>query len=127
MYTAGLKTGSVESMLATNHLGIIRLISRKNLGENVAHKDALNLALDLERHAEIRFALMKLGLNFAKLAETEKMSRSSFTACSQGHFYSDRVQKSLSKALNVPATALFFERYDTEREPIRSSKNNLTP
>jgi lambda repressor-like predicted transcriptional regulator len=64
---------------------------------------------------------MKLGLTFAMLAETEKMSRSSFTACSQGHFYSDRVQKSLAKALNVPAETLFPERYE-EGKALRSSK-----
>lgn len=79
------------------------------------------MALDLERHAEIRFGLMKLGLTFAKLAKIEDMSRSSFTACSQGHFYSDRVQKSLSKALNVPVTTLFPERYEGGKA-VRSSK-----
>ncbi len=79
------------------------------------------MALDLERHTEIRFALMKLGLTFAKLAETENMSRSSFTACSQGHFYSDRVQRSLSKALNVPVETLFPERYEGGKA-VRSSK-----
>lgn len=65
---------------------------------------------------------MKLGITFAELAEREKMSRSSFTACSQGHFYSDRVQKSLSAALNVPATILFAERYDKGGKAMRSSK-----
>lgn len=79
------------------------------------------MALNIERHTEIRFALLKLGLTFAKLAEAENMSRSSFTACSQGHFYSDRVQRSLARALSVPVETLFFERYEGGKA-LRSSK-----
>lgn len=88
---------------------------------SVTEKDVDVLTVDMERHAQIRFELMKLGLTFAKLAEAENMSRSSFTACSQGHFYSDRVQRSLSKALNVPVETLFSERYERGKA-VRSSK-----
>ncbi|WP_366523034.1 helix-turn-helix domain-containing protein [uncultured Tateyamaria sp.] len=77
------------------------------------------MAIDLDRHAQIRIELLKLGVSFSDVASRAERSRSGATGCSQGRFFSHAIQAELAKSLGTTPQALFPERYDEEGNPLK--------
>jgi hypothetical protein len=75
--------------------------------------------MDLEKHAQIRIELLRLGVSFSDVAESVKRSRSGVTGCSQGRFFSHVIQSELAMRLGTTPQILFSERYNEEGMPLK--------
>ncbi|QIE43290.1 transcriptional regulator (plasmid) [Rhodobacteraceae bacterium SC52] len=71
----------------------------------------MDLTINRERHARIRYELSLRGLSLAAIAKRADVSISSVSAVSLGKSRSARVEKILAEALDSRAEALFPERY----------------
>lgn len=71
----------------------------------------LDLAIDRERHARIRYELSLRGLTFAEIARRAEVSVSSVSAVSLGKSRSARIELILAQALATRPDALFPDRY----------------
>ena len=78
-----------------------------------------DLAIDLEKHAQIRIGLLRLGVSFSDVAVSVKRSRSGVTGCSQGRFFSHVIQSELATRLGTTPQILFSERYNEEGMPLK--------
>lgn len=73
--------------------------------------DPLDLVIDRERHARIRYELSLRGLTFAEIARRAEVSVSSVSAVSLGKSKSARIELILAQALAYRPEALFPDRY----------------
>jgi len=71
----------------------------------------MDLTIDRERHARIRYELSLRGLTLAEIAKRAGVSISSVSAVSLGKSRSARVEMILAKALDTEPESLFPERY----------------
>jgi lambda repressor-like predicted transcriptional regulator len=71
----------------------------------------VDLAIDRERHARIRYELSLRGLSLAAIARRANVSTSSVSAVSLGKCKSARIEGLLADALCKRADELFPERY----------------
>ncbi|WP_460275914.1 helix-turn-helix domain-containing protein [Celeribacter sp. ULVN23_4] len=71
----------------------------------------LDLAIDREKHARIRYELSLCGLTLAEIARRAEVSVSSVSAVSLGKSRSARIETILAHALSTCPEALFPERY----------------
>ncbi|MBO9444163.1 helix-turn-helix domain-containing protein [Phaeobacter italicus] len=74
----------------------------------------MDLAIDRERHARIRYELSLRGLTLAEIAKRAGVSISSVSAVSLGKSRSARVEMILAHALETLPEALFPERYPAD-------------
>ncbi|PVA05444.1 helix-turn-helix domain-containing protein [Thalassorhabdomicrobium marinisediminis] len=71
----------------------------------------LDLTIDREKHARIRYELSLRGLTLVEIANRAGVSISAVSAVSLGKSRSARVETILAKALDIEPDRLFPERY----------------
>jgi len=74
----------------------------------------LDLTIDRERHARIRYELSLRSLTLAEIAKRAEVSISSVSAVSLGKSRSARIEMILAQALATRPEVLFPERYPAD-------------
>ncbi|GFE49029.1 hypothetical protein So717_07820 [Roseobacter cerasinus] len=77
----------------------------------------IDIAVDRERHAHIKYQLELRGLSLAEIAEQIGVGASAVSSVSLGKSRSKRIEQALAAALDKTPEELFPERYQDLAEP----------